>query len=45
MDGSIGFESEPGRGSRFWVDLRSSAAVPDADVAETKGAAGESGED
>lgn len=45
MDGSIGFESEPGRGSRFWVDLRSSAAVPDTDVAETKGAAGESYED
>lgn len=25
MGGSIGFESEPGRGSRFWIDIRKAA--------------------
>lgn len=45
MGGSIGFESEPGRGSRFWVDLHSSAAGEATESIDTSGVTGEGGGD
>lgn len=37
MGGSVGADSEPGKGSRFWVELRSAAQAPASSNGDTAG--------